>query len=144
MPPHHQNFNKRLVKTPKLYFLDTGLANWLLGIQNSEQLTTHVQRGALFETWAISELLKTRYNAGETSNLYFWRDRFGHEADLLIDHGTHLLPLEKHGWFMAVTPGRYVPISLFCQFGNGGIHQRRHLTVQLRRARVLAAACHRL
>ena len=94
LPPHHQNFNKRLVKTPKLYFLDTGLATWLLGIQNNEQLTTHVQRGALFESWVASELLKARYNAGETSNLYFWRDRSGHEVDLLIDHGTHLSPLE--------------------------------------------------
>lgn len=94
LPPHHQNFNKRLVKTPKLYFLDTGLATWLLGIQNHEQLTTHAQRGALFETWVIGELLKARYNAGETSNLYFWRDRSGHEVDLLIDHGTHLSPLE--------------------------------------------------
>ncbi|MCB1758646.1 MAG: ATP-binding protein [Gammaproteobacteria bacterium] len=94
LPPNHQNFNKRLVKTPKLYFLDTGLATWLLGIQNNEQTATHVQRGALFETWVISELLKARYNAGETSNLYFWRDRSGHEVDLLIDHGTHLSPME--------------------------------------------------
>ena len=94
LPPHHQNFNKRLVKTPKLYFLDTGLATWLLSNQNSEQLSTHVQRGALFATWVISELLKAPYNAGETSNLYFWRDRSGHEVDLLIDHGTHLSPLE--------------------------------------------------
>jgi len=94
LPPHHQNFNKRLVKTPKLYFLDTGLATWLFGIQNIDQLTTHVQRGALFETWVISELLKARYNAGEASNLYFWRDRSGHEVDLLVDHGTHLSPLE--------------------------------------------------
>ncbi|HHH48137.1 MAG TPA: ATP-binding protein [Gammaproteobacteria bacterium] len=94
LPPHHQNFNKRLVKTPKLYFLDTGLACRLLGIRNSEQLATHVQRGALFETWVISELLKARYNAGETSNLYFWRDRSGHEVGLLIDQGTHLSPLE--------------------------------------------------
>ncbi len=94
LPPHHQNFNKRLVKTPKLYFLDTGLAAWLLGIQNSEQLATHAQRGALFESWVISELLKARYNAGETSNLYFWHDRSGHEVDLLIDHGIQLSPLE--------------------------------------------------
>ena len=94
LPPHHQNFNKRLVKTPKLYFLDTGLATWLLGIHSSEQLATHAQRGALFETWVISELLKARYNAGEASNLYFWRDRSGHEVDLLIDHGTYLSPLE--------------------------------------------------
>jgi len=94
LPPHHQNFNKRLVKTPKLYFLDTGLATWLLGIHNMDQLSTHVQRGALFETWVISELLKARYNTGEASNLYFWRDRSGHEVDLLIDHGTCLSPLE--------------------------------------------------
>lgn len=94
LPPHHRNFNKRLVKTPKLYFLDTGLAAWLLGIQNSQQLNTHVQRGALFETWVVGELLKARYNAGETSNLYFWRDRSGHEIDLLIDHGSRLSPLE--------------------------------------------------
>ncbi len=94
LPPHHRNFNKRLVKTPKLYFLDTGLACWLLGIRNHEQLATHVQRGPLFETWVISELLKARYNSGESANLYFWRDRSGHEIDLLIDHGAQLSPLE--------------------------------------------------
>jgi predicted AAA+ superfamily ATPase len=94
LPPHHQNFNKRLIKTPKLYFLDTGLATWLLGIQNIDQLATHVQRGSLFETWVISELLKARYNMGEVSNLYFWRDRSGHEVDLLVDHGNSLSPLE--------------------------------------------------
>ena len=94
LPPHHQNFNKRMVKTPKLYFLDTGLAAWLLGIQGCEQLITHVQKGPLFETWVVSELLKTRFNAGKTSNLYFWRDRSGHEVDLIIDHGTSLSALE--------------------------------------------------
>ena len=94
LPPHHQNFNKRMIKTPKLYFVDTGLATWLLGIQSSAQLINHVHRGALFETWVISELLKSRFNAGKASNLYFWRDRLGHEVDLLIDHGTELSPLE--------------------------------------------------
>jgi len=94
LPPHHRNFNKRLVKTPKLYFLDTGLASWLLGIQNIDQLSIHSQRGALFETWVVSELLKARYNSGEVSNLYFWRDRTGHEVDLLVDLGTRLSPLE--------------------------------------------------
>ncbi len=94
LPPHHRNFSKRLVKTPKLYFLDTGLASWLLGIQSTDQLAIHSQRGALFETWVVSELLKARYNAGEVSNLYFWRDRSGHEVDLLVDLGTRLSPLE--------------------------------------------------
>ena len=83
LPPHHQKFNKRLVKTPKLYLLDTGLASWLLGIQNCEQLTTHMQRGALFETWVFSELLKARYDAGEVSNLYFFMARsFGTRGGL--------------------------------------------------------------
>lgn len=94
LAPHHRNFSKRLVKTPKLYFLDIGLAVWLLGIQNIDQLGIHPQRGSLFESWVISELLKSRYNAGEMSNLYFWRDRSGHEVDVLIDHGTRLSPLE--------------------------------------------------
>ena len=94
LPPHHRNFNKRLVKTPKLYFLDTGLAAWLLRIQNHEQLATHPTRGALFETWVVSELLKTRYNRALESNLYFWRDRSGHEVDILIDLGTRLSAME--------------------------------------------------
>ena len=94
LPPHHRSFNKRLVRTPKLYFLDTGLAAWLLGVQDPAQLATHPLRGALFETWVIAELLKARFNAGETSNLYFWRDRSGHEIDLLIDQGTHLAAVE--------------------------------------------------
>ena len=94
LPPHHRNFNKRLVKTPKLYFLDTGLAAWLLGIQNHEQLATHPTRGALFETWVVSELLKRRYNRALESNLFFWRDRSGHEVDILQDLGTRLSAVE--------------------------------------------------
>lgn len=94
LPPHHRNFNKRLVKTPKLYFHDPGLAAWLLGIQEPDQLLTHPQRGALFETWVLGELLKARFNRALASNLYFWRDRSSHEVDVLIDLGQTLLPLE--------------------------------------------------
>ncbi len=85
LPPHHQNFNKRLVKTPKLYFHDTGLAAWLLGIESAQQLATHPLRGPLFETWVVSELLKRRFNTARPSNLSFWRDRSGHEVDLLLE-----------------------------------------------------------
>ncbi len=92
--PHHRNFNKRLVKTPKLYFYDSGLAAWLLGIQNPQQLAMHPQRGALFESWVISEFLKARYNNALISNLHFWRDRTGNEVDLLIDQGQALIPIE--------------------------------------------------
>jgi uncharacterized protein len=92
--PHHRNFRKRLVKTPKLYFHDVGLAAWLLGIQEPAQLRHHPLRGALFETWVVSEVLKARYNAGLRSNLYFWRDSAGHEVDLLIDRGADVVPVE--------------------------------------------------
>ena len=94
LQPHHKNFNKRLIKAPKLYFYDTGLAAWLMGIQDAAQLSLHPQRGALFETWVVSELLKGRFNQGLPSNLFFWRDSTGNEVDVLIDHGLTLEPLE--------------------------------------------------
>ena len=81
--PHHHNFGKRLVKTPKLYFLDTGLMAWLLGIRDAQSVSTHAARGALFETWVVSEKFKQRFNAGQPADLYFWRDSAGHEVDLL-------------------------------------------------------------
>lgn len=94
LQPHHINFNKRLIKAPKLYFYDTGLAAWLQGIQDISQLSLHPQRGALFETWVIGELLKGRFNRGLPSNLFFWRDSTGNEVDVLIDCGQTLEPLE--------------------------------------------------
>lgn len=94
LQPHHQNFNKRLVKTPKLYFHDTGLAAWLLGVQKPEQLALHPLFGALFETWVISECLKTRFHRALETNLFFWRDRSGHEVDLLVDQVERLIPVE--------------------------------------------------
>ena len=94
LSPHFNNFNKRLVKSAKLYFLDTGLAAQLLGIQTKEQLTTHPLRGALFETWVVSELLKARFNDALSSNLYFWRDHTGNEIDILIEQANRLIPIE--------------------------------------------------
>jgi hypothetical protein len=94
LQPHHRNFNKRLVKTPKLYFHDTGLAAWLLGVQNADQLVMHPQRGALFETWVVGELLKGRYNRALPSNLFFWRDNTGNEVDVIVDLGLQLVPIE--------------------------------------------------
>ena len=94
LQPHHQNFGKRLVKTPKLYFHDTGLAAHLLGIHDEEHMAIHSARGALFENLVISELLKRRYNQGLTSNLYFWRNNTGEEVDVVVEHGDKLLPIE--------------------------------------------------
>ena len=94
LQPHHRNFAKRLIKSPKLYFLDPGLAAWLIGIQDPRQLAIHPQRGELFETWVVAELLKARFNAALASNLYFWRDRAGLEVDVLMDQGPKLVPVE--------------------------------------------------
>lgn len=94
LPPYHRNFGKRLVKMPKLYFYDTGLASYLLGIQSPDQLSTHAQRGALFEAFVVGEFLKRRFNDGQPSNLYFWRNNSGDEIDLLIEHGNELQPIE--------------------------------------------------
>ena len=94
LQPHHANFNKRLVKSPKLYFFDTGLLCWLLGIQQTEQLDVHPLRGAIFETFVIGELRKAWVNGGELPMFYFWRDSNGNEVDLLIETGTKLLPVE--------------------------------------------------
>ena len=94
LQPHHRNFGKRLVKTPKLYFNDTGLAAWLLGIRDAATLDIHAARGALFENYVIGELIKQRLNAGRPCNLYFWRDNLGHEVDVLIESAQGLQALE--------------------------------------------------
>ena len=94
LQPHHQNFGKRLVKTPKLYFYDTGLAAYLLGIRDAEHLSIHSARGSLFENLVVSELLKQRYNQGLASNLYFWRNNTGDEVDVVIEQGEQLMPME--------------------------------------------------
>ena len=94
LTPHHENFNKRLIKSPKLYFHDSGLAAWLLMIQSPEQLDIHPMRGALFENMVVAEAFKSRSNRNDAKNLFFWRDQGGHEVDLLVDQGILLLPVE--------------------------------------------------
>ena len=83
LKPDHNNYAKRLVKTPKLYFYDTGLACSLLDIRSPEQVSTHFLRGGLFENLVINEFIKEAYNKGEEPNLTFWRDSTGNEVDLL-------------------------------------------------------------
>jgi uncharacterized protein len=92
--PHHKNFNKRLIKTPKLYFYDTGLACSLLGIKSENELANSHFRGALFETYVVAECLKHKHNSGSQSSFYFWRDNKGVEMDLIADSGKKLLPIE--------------------------------------------------
>ncbi len=92
--PFHRNFGKRLVKAPKLYFADTGLAAWLLGIRTAAELDVHPMRGALFETWMVGELRKHLSNLGEAGHLWFWRDSAGHEIDLVVELGEKLIGIE--------------------------------------------------
>ncbi|MBI5479089.1 MAG: ATP-binding protein [Deltaproteobacteria bacterium] len=83
-----RNLGKRLVRTPKLHFLDTGLACWLLGIRSPAELRTHPLRGALFESWVVSEIVKFHRHRGATPRVCFFRDRHGLEADLVVEAGS--------------------------------------------------------
>lgn len=94
LQPYHQNYNKRLVKTPKLYFYDTGVACSLLGLKTAEQLTAYHLRGALFENFIISDMMKSVFNQNQTPALYFWRDKSGHEIDCIIEKADQLLAFE--------------------------------------------------
>lgn len=97
--PYHNNFSKRLTKMPKIYFYDTGLACFLLGIGNEEMLKGHQMRGPLFENLAICELLKSRYNKGRDPRLYFYREQSGLEVDVVAeeDSGLHLYEIKAGG-----------------------------------------------
>ena len=92
--PHHRNFSKRLIKTPKLYFLDSGLLCYLLRIRAPEDLRLHSSRGSIFEGFVVAELLKNYLHSGREHDLYFWRDSAGHEIDILIERGQELMPIE--------------------------------------------------
>ncbi len=94
LPPFHSNLRKRLVKMPKLHFYDSGLVCWLLGIRTPEQLRSHPLRGAIFETWVVSEIFKHRMNRGEPGGLSYYRDRDAAEADLIVEHPSRLTLVE--------------------------------------------------
>ena len=92
--PHHRNFRKRLVKSPKLYFLDTGLLCYLLRIRSAEDLQIHASRGPVFESFVVAELMKNFTNAGLEPDISFWRDSAGHEIDVLLEQGGDIVPIE--------------------------------------------------
>ena len=94
LPPYFENFGKRVIKTPKYYFIDTGLLCFLLGIENPQQVARDPLIGQLFENLVIIDVLKNIYNKGKLDNLYFFRDSNGLEADLLLQQGRQLMPIE--------------------------------------------------
>jgi len=118
LQPFHKNISKRLIKSPKLYFYDVGLAAYLLGIENLEQISRDPLRGNLFENMIIAEALKFRFNQGKKSNLYFYRDAKGNEVDLVMVSGTDILPVEiKAG--MTITRDYFKGLNYFTKlFSN--------------------------
>lgn len=94
LKPYFNNYKKRITKTPKLYFYDTGVACSLLGIKSAEQITIHAAKGSLFENLIVSELLKNRFNVGENDNLYYWRDKTGNEVDIITENEGKLTTIE--------------------------------------------------
>lgn len=104
--PHYRNFKKRLVKSPKLYFYDSAIVSMLLGIESPEHLQLHASRGAIFEGFVLSEIIKTYLAKGEQAPIYFWRDHIGTEIDALLDHSEHLIGIEiKSG--TTITPSYF-------------------------------------
>ena len=141
LQPYHSNFGKRLTKTPKLYFLDVGLMAWLLGLRDTTTLATHAARGALFETWVVSELVKQRFNAGQRAELFFWRDNTGHEVDVVYETPQGLQGVEiKSGstfasdWPKAISKWRSLATDPVCTprivFGGEGAYSRQGCDVQ--------------
>jgi predicted AAA+ superfamily ATPase len=94
LPPHHRSFSKRVVKTPKLFFNDTGLLCFLLSVRDSHDLKSHPLYGNIFETFVIGEFYKRICHIAEIPPLYFWRDKTGNEIDLVVDFGNKLFPVE--------------------------------------------------
>ncbi len=94
LQPWHKNMNKRIVKSPKLYFFDTGLLCHLLGIKSSTALQKHPAYGSIFENWIISEIRKNNFNAGLNDGMYYFRDNVGNEVDLIMDRGGEPVAIE--------------------------------------------------
>ncbi len=94
LQPYYKNFSKRIIKSPKLYFYDTGLACSLLNIESDQQLMSHYLKGGLVESLLITELIKSYYNCNKRPRVYFWRDSHGNELDILIERADNLIPVE--------------------------------------------------
>lgn len=140
LKPHHRNFNKRIVRTPKLYFYDTGLACSLLEIESERQLKTYPLKGQLFETAVMAELIKSRFNLGLPLNFYFWRDKTGHEIDCIAERAEKLIPIEiKSG--RTVTSDFFKNLNYWAKVSKqknargfliyGGTHQQKRREAQV-------------
>jgi predicted AAA+ superfamily ATPase len=120
LPPWFTNTSKRLIKSPKLYFYDVGLASWLLGLRTPDQVARDPLWGSLFENFVIMEALKDRFNAGESAEMYFYRDSDGNEVDLLLPTGGKLYAIEiKAG--ATINPDYFKGLKTFSAHHPGAI-----------------------
>lgn len=142
LQPYHNNYRKRLVKSPKLYFTDTGLASYLLNISTEDQLKDHFAKGALFENMVIADLMKNRLNRGLRHQLYFWRDHTGHEIDCILEEGSGYSAIEiKSGktvhsdffkglrYFEKLT-GKKQPFKHFLVYGGADSYKQQGIIVE--------------
>lgn len=142
LPPYYRNISKRLIKSPKLYFFDVGLASYLLGIENVGHISRDPLRGSLFENMVVAEALKFRHNQGKKSNLYFYRDSKGNEVDLLFVSGPDVFPIEiKSGMtitrdyfkgldhFSKVLPTTHLPKGAGLVYGGDESQQRTDISI---------------
>ena len=133
LSPHHQRFNRRLTKSPKLYFVDTGLLCYLLQIRSADELATHALRGAVFENLVIADLTRRCLHAGVEPRIAFWRDHRGNEIDLVLNRADGAIPVE-------IKSGTTVASDLFKGLRYWRAAPRR---VGVRRRRKLSAPRHR-
>lgn len=138
--PYYKHFNRRIIRTPKLHFYDTGLACSLLDIESSQALFSHYMRGPLFESFVMNEFMKYRFNRSKKSNCYFWRDARGNEIDCLLEYGDRIVPIEiKSG--LTINQNFFDPLiawqnlanpenkEAFVVYGGKESHTRKHATV---------------
>jgi predicted AAA+ superfamily ATPase len=113
LQPFHRNFGKRLTKTPKLYFLDPGLAAWLAGVRDAAALVTGAMRGPIFETFVVAEFAKRRRHALRSEELHFWRDAGGNEIDLLVTRGDFVVAAIECKSGRTVAEDWFAPLARF-------------------------------
>ncbi len=116
-PPFYKNYSKRVVKSKKLYFYDTGLLCSLLQIESVNDLAHHYLRGNIFESYIVSELIKLRLNAGKRPNCYFWRDQKGNEVDCILERGDQLIPIEIKS-SETITKDYFKSLRHFCELSQ--------------------------
>lgn len=138
LQPYHSNFSKRIVKTPKVYFYDTGLLSYLLGVRNVEDLDIHFAKGQLFENFILVEKMKHAWNHRTYDQFYFWRDATGSEIDLLIENGQSLCALEiksaktiNSEFFKNLTQFQKMreDVTSFLVYGGNELQKRTDVTV---------------